>query len=178
MSTKKYILWILTLIFIDQIIKIIINSYFLKSKFEIVPYLLEFRPTYSKGTYLLNLLNIKIEMGILIVFYFIILCLLIIFYNLVRKARKNTTLFDFAFIFIIVAHVCYLIGCIFWEKGCLDYIYLKSLFIFDLKDLYIDCFICLFIVFMYKQQIHTFKDLVELTKQIEHNPLNKQRNMH
>jgi hypothetical protein len=164
MSTKKILFWIFIFIFIDQIVKIIINHYFFEFKFEIIPDLLEFRPVFnSEGSYLLNLLNLKIGVGILIGFYFVLLCLSIIFYILVRKARKNTMLFDLTFIFVAAALVCYLTGNIFWTKGCLDYIHLKSLFIFDLKDLYIDCFICLYIAFSYKQRIWTFRNLVELT---------------
>jgi uncharacterized membrane protein len=96
---------------------------------------------------------------------------MIAFYALVRRAKKNTTLFDFAFIFGAAAYVCALTGDIFWEKGCLDFIYLKPLFIFDLKDLYINCFLCLVIVLTYKyrQQLRAspkdvIRKLVELAK--------------
>jgi lipoprotein signal peptidase len=163
MASKKLIVWIVTLVFIDQIIKIIINRHFLESEFEIIPSLFEFKTVFNnKGTYMLNLLNLHIGKGILIALHFIMLCLGIVFYTLVKRAENSTMLFDCTFIFFAAGLVSHLAGDIFWEKGCLDYIYLKPLFIFDLKDLYNCCFMCLTIVFLYKHR--TFRDLVELTK--------------
>ncbi|MDR1169287.1 MAG: hypothetical protein LBK97_00440 [Prevotellaceae bacterium] len=43
--------------------------------------------------------------------------------------------------------LCALSGNLLWEKGVLDYVYLKPLFVFDLKDIYVDVFICLFLVY-------------------------------
>ncbi|MDR0687264.1 MAG: signal peptidase II [Prevotellaceae bacterium] len=166
MSIKKVLAWILLLVFIDQIVKIVINSYLLESRFVIVPPLFEFRPVFNgKGPYLLShLLNLNINLNIILIVYFVVLCLIIILYNKVRKAKNNTILLDFTFIFSAAAYGCAIVGYIFWEKGCLDFIYLKPLFVFDIKDLYSNCFFCLFIIFLYKQRIRTTKDFVELIK--------------
>jgi len=43
--------------------------------------------------------------------------------------------------------ICALIGNLIWKKGTLDYIYLKPLFVFDLKDTYLDVFIVIFIIY-------------------------------
>jgi hypothetical protein len=166
MSLKKVILWIALLVFIDQIIKIVINNYFLDTGFVIIPPVFEFRPVFNaKGPYFTaHLLKLNIDLNIVCVFYAVVLCLIIILHNKIRKAKNNTVFLDFMFILAIAAHVCALAGFMFWKKGCLDYIYLKPLFVFDLKDLYIDCFICLFGFFLYRQRIRTLKNLVELTK--------------
>jgi hypothetical protein len=166
MSIKKVLAWILLLVFIDQIVKIVINEYFLESRFVIIPPLFEFRPVFNnKGPYLLShLLNLNINLNILLAVYFVILCTIIILYNKVRKAKNNTVLLDVTLIFLVATQICFFISFIFWEKGCLDFIYLKPLFVFDIKDLYANCFLCLFFVFLHKQRIRTGKDFVELTK--------------
>src|SRR5690554_4447980 len=57
MKTQEIILWTLLLIIIDQVIKIIINSYFLESHFDI-PSLIELKPTFNdKHSYFNSLLN-------------------------------------------------------------------------------------------------------------------------
>jgi hypothetical protein len=69
---------------------------------------------------------------------------------LIRKANNNTKLCDFTFIFCVAAYVCSITGFTLWEKGCLDYIYLKPLFVFDLKDLYGNCATVLLFIFIHK----------------------------
>jgi hypothetical protein len=130
--------------------------------FVIIPSLIEFLPVFnSKGTYLSNLFNLNIKIGI---HFFHVICqiAMFIFYILLRKAGNNTTLFDMVFIFFEAGFICSSMGFIFLEKGCLDYTYLKPLFVFDLKDLYLNCFICLLIIFLLKRKIRTSKDLYKL----------------
>jgi len=173
MSIKNITIWIIILVFIDQAIKVIIYDYFFDSMFDIVPFLLEFRPVFnSSGTILFNFLHNSLTLNIgvwIAVFYFVcLLCLVIILYILFRKAKNNIKLFDAAFIFAMAGLVSSLISTIFWEGGCLDYIYLKPFFVFDLKDLYLNCFGILFCAFLYKKRIRTFKQLFELAKIKEH----------
>jgi hypothetical protein len=166
MSIKKVILWIAMLVFIDQIIKIIINKYFFDYRFEIIPSLFEFRPVFNgKGPYYFHLLNLNINLIIITVFNAVILGLVSIWYNKVRRAKNSILLLDFAFIFFVAVFVCSIISFTVWEKGCLDYIYLKPLFVFDLKDLYGNCCTCLSLVFAYKYR--TFKSWSQFTKSHE-----------
>jgi len=74
-----------------------------------------------------------------------------IFYGYFRNTNfKSKRLLDFAFVFLLASIICGLLGNLVWENGTLDYIYLKPLFIFDLKDLYNNCFVVLFCIFAVK----------------------------
>jgi hypothetical protein len=52
----------------------------------------------------------------------------------------------------MAAVLCALIGNIIWRKGTLDYIYLKPLFVFDLKDVYSDFGIIIFLIYAFKNR--------------------------
>lgn len=73
-------------------------------------------------------------------------CLIISFYSFLRNKFQNTRLLDVAFIFQLSGTICWLIGN-FPTNGELDYIYLKSLFVFDLKDVYNNCLVCDLVLF-------------------------------
>jgi hypothetical protein len=138
----------------------------LEYNFGIIPFLFEYKPHFNnRGTYLLNLLNINMSIGINIAYYTFFQCLMIFFYISLRKAKNSTKLFDFAFIFYQAGFMCFILGYILWNKGCLDYIYLRPLFVFDLKDIYLSCFVCLFFIFLYKKRVRTLKEFLELLKQ-------------
>jgi lipoprotein signal peptidase len=126
-------------------------------RFEIIPSLLEFDPTFNdKYNYLNALLNfylhINIPFGVLITAFLIGLIVMIVIYDYLKSIAKKTKLLNLTFILGISGSSCTLIGWLFWEKGVLDYIYLKPLCIFDLKDLYINCFVCLLLVFLHKHK--------------------------
>src|SRR5690554_7262375 len=68
MKTRNIIAWILILIFTDQTIKILINVYFGNVHFEIIPSLLEFKPTFNeRHSWVNNLLddNFGINAGLI-----------------------------------------------------------------------------------------------------------------
>jgi len=54
---------------------------------------------------------------------------------------------------MMAAILCALIGNIIWKNGTLDYIYLKPLFVFDLKDSYSDIGIILFLIYAFKNRV-------------------------
>jgi len=151
-KTKKIISWIFLLVILDQATKIIINSFFMETHFEIIPSLFEFKPTFNdKHSYLNDLLykHFNINLGLLfhVILFLFIGIIVFTFYSYCRSnIVENKKLLDAAFIFFTAGFLCALIGNLIWEKGTLDFIYLKPLFVFDLKDLYINCcFISLFI---------------------------------
>jgi lipoprotein signal peptidase len=153
MSIKKIILWTVILIAIDQLIKVLIYSYFFNVRFEIIPSLLEFYPKFNiQYSYINALLNSHFGINIghvwHIIYVLIIQVVLICIYIYFRK-KNHTKLLDFSLIFfesgIISAFISY-----FFKEGCLDYIYFKPLFIFDLKDLYLNCFRVLFFIYFLK----------------------------
>lgn len=45
-----------------------------------------------------------------------------------------------------------MIGNLIWEKGTLDFIFLKPWFVFDLKDTYGDVAIVLFVIYVIKNR--------------------------
>lgn len=158
MKTRKIIFWIFLLIVIDQTIKIIINSFFLEVHFEIIPSLFEFKPVFndkhSYGNVLLNK-HFNINMGLwfhIIIFLCVQIFMLVLYRYFRGNISDNKKLLDVVIIFQIAGLICALIGNLIWEKGTLDYIYLKPLFIFDLKDLFMNCFIILFLVYMSKNK--------------------------
>jgi len=158
MKARKLIYWIVLLILIDQAIKIIISSFFLENQFEIIPSLFEFKPIFNdKHSYVNSLLykNFNIDMGLWfhIVFFLFIEILLLFLYGYCRKnIFENKKLLDVAFIFQIAGVICALIGNLIWEKGTLDFMYLKPLFIFDFKDMYVNCFVILFLIYFHKNR--------------------------
>jgi hypothetical protein len=64
-------------------------------------------------------------------------------YDLLKAVSDNSRMLNIAFIFGFAGIISSYFGTIVWN-GCLDYIYLKPLFVFDLKDLYINVFLILF----------------------------------
>ena len=165
MKTQKIILWIFLLIIIDQAIKIIINTCFLETTFNIIPAVLEFKPTFNThhswvNSLLYNKFQINIGLWPHIILFLIAEIIMLTIYVLLRKTiHNNTKSLDITFIFQFAGVICAFIGNLIWDKGTLDYIYLKPLFVFDLKDVYINCFVVLLLVYMYKNrsQVRTVK---------------------
>jgi len=170
MRLRKIIFWIFLLIVIDQAIKIVINTFFLEVQFEIIPSLFEFKPTFNdKHSYVNALLYKYFNMNLGLWFHIILFLsaqiIILILYGCLRdNISENKKLLDVAIIFQIAAVICALIGNLIWEKGTLDFMYLKPLFVFDLKDLYLNSFAILFLIFTHKNRtkIKTvkFKDIV------------------
>ncbi|MDR3285922.1 MAG: signal peptidase II [Prevotellaceae bacterium] len=154
MKRKNILLWIALLVIIDQVIKIIINTYFLDIRFNIIPSLFEFYPKFNdKYSYICVLFSLNIGLLVHVIVISAIGITLLFMYNYLKKILINTKLLDFMFVFSMSGIICALIGIVIWTRGTLDYIYLKPLFIFDLKDLYLNVFGCLFLVFFYKNRM-------------------------
>jgi len=136
MKSKTILLWAVALSVIDQVIKLVINRYFLDVRFDIIPPLFYFRPKFNLDYSYVNYL-FKLGMGFwthVIILCFVVI-LLVFMYDLFKTISGNAKIVNIAFIFIFASATCAMIDAIFWG-GSLDYIYLKPLFIFDLKDLY------------------------------------------
>ena len=164
MKTKENIWWTLLLIFIDQTAKIVIYHFYMDTHFDIIPSLFEFRPVFndkhSYVNYLLNQkLNINIGFWIHMVIFAAAECIILALYVFLRNLSKKTKLLDIAIIFQTAGIICALLGNIVWEKGVLDFIYLKPLFIFDLKDIYLNTFTVFFLIYVHKhrEKVRTLK---------------------
>ena len=159
MKKATTLAWIAGFSLLDQVIKIIIQSRFLETRFDIVPHLLEFRPKYNFDySYVNQTLNLGMtRWGTILLTIFLGVVFLWV-YRLFRHYSKHKRGWDWGFVFVFSALICALLSHFFWE-GVLDYIYLKPLFIFDLKDVYgWTGVICVWI-----SQIRDYRDGVRIT---------------
>ena len=155
MKLKPFILWIIALVIIDQTLKIIINAYFLESQFVIIKSLLEIKPVFSDlHSYPNALLNyyFGINVGLLphLIIFAIGMFIMLSVYLTLKKIEQNRKLLDCAFILLFAAFCCALIGNLIWKKGTLDFIYTKPFPTVDMKDLYVNCFVFLFLIYVFK----------------------------
>ena len=152
MKTRTVLLWAIALFIIDQIIKIVINRYFIDVRFDIIPPLFYFKPKFNIHYSWVNDL-FKLGWGFwthIIIFCFVVI-LIVFLYDLFKTIFDNAKIIGIAFSFIFAATLCASIDTIYWG-GSLDYIYLKPLFIFDLKDLYSKIWMILFLLIMLKNR--------------------------
>ncbi len=131
------------LILLEQGIKLVVNRN-LDAFFPIVPPVLYFKPMFNRDY---SWINSMFQLGvgkwvhIALVIGMLVFILLVYLYALKRADSKYINVM---FAFVIAGAVCSLIDKLFWG-GSLDYIMLSGFFTFDLKDVYINVFIGLFI---------------------------------
>lgn len=131
------------LIIIEQGLKLIVNRN-LDAFFPIVPPVLYFKPMFNRDY---SWINSMFQLGvgkwvhIALVIGMLVFILLAYDYALKKAGGKYINVM---FAFVIAGAVCSLIDKLFWG-GSLDYILLSGFFTFDLKDVYINVFIGLFI---------------------------------
>ncbi len=177
MKTKTVLLWAIILFFVDQVIKVVIDRYFLEVNFDIIPPLFYFKPTFNdKYSWINGLFHLGMGFWAHVVLLCLAAVILIIMYIFLKKASGNAKMVNITFIFGFAGMFCGLIGTICWG-GCLDYIYLKPLFVFDLKDLYIDTFVILLLLYYYKNKAYLssikFKDIFSSFKRFLNLPTTK-----
>jgi len=160
MKTQTIIIWILILVIIDQSIKIIIYNFYGEINFEIIPSLIEFKPTFNVKHSWVNVLMNKyfgINVGLLphIIMYILIGILIPVYFSYFRNnISTNKKLIDTATIFFMAAILCALIGNTIWQKGTLDFIYFKPFStVSDLKDTYSDIGIIIFLIYVFKNRV-------------------------
>ena len=165
MKYREMTLWILLLAVIDQLIKIIIYCYFFDVQFTIIPPVFYFEPVFNYlHTYAANLLQINAGQWPNIILKAAVLLVVLLGTDYVRWIA-NYKLLDWGLLFIISGCVCSLTDTVFWNK-CLDYIYLKPLFVFDLKDMYLNIGAVLFVLSLYKnrEELKSVKKFPEYIK--------------
>jgi len=150
----KVLLWIMILILVDQLSKVIIYQYFFDTNFTIIPHLLEFYPKFNLGYYYNDLLKLNAPPYLFIIFNIIVQFVMVFLFI---RNRNQSKLFDWMFIFCEAGYNCSLITEIAWTKGCLDFIYLRPLFIFDFKDIYVSIFSALIIIYSITKSIKKVK---------------------
>jgi len=150
MKTRTVILWAIVLFVIDQVIKIVIERYFFDVNFDMIPPLFYFKPKYNINySYVNDLFKLGWGFWTHVILNCIASIIIVFLYDIFKTISGNAKIIGFAFIFIFAAMLCSLIDKVCWG-GSLDYIYLKPLFIFDLKDLYSKVFLVLLVLYCIK----------------------------
>lgn len=157
MKIRRVILWTIVLVAMEQIIKLVISLNYRDITIEIIPSLVEFKPTLNNKTfYWLGLMNIDVGRWARLATGIIILGILCLFFLYLKRTLQNKKWLDIAFTFGFAGVLCSLSDNVFFS-GSWDYVYLKPLFIFDLKDIYMNCFSIFFIICCYKNRVEISK---------------------
>jgi lipoprotein signal peptidase len=152
MKIRTIALWTIVLVVIEQIIKLIISGYYRDINFDIIPSLLAFKPTLNnKSFYWLGLMNIDVGRWARLTTGIIGLGILCLLHRYLKTILKNEKWVDIAFIFGFAGIICSMCDNTFFG-GSWDYVYLKPLFVFDLKDVYLNCFAFLFLISFVKNK--------------------------
>lgn len=147
---KKVGVWlaILVLVTIDQGIKVIINNNYLSHNVPIWEPWLYFRPMFNRDY---SWFNSMLQLGIgrwlhtlLVVAVMVLICLI---YHKLNKTAVTPVFIDTLFVFVFAGAACSLIDKIYWD-GSLDYIFVNGFFTFDLKDVYLNTFNALLVLFL------------------------------
>lgn len=150
MKIKAVILWAIVLVVIEQLIKWIIYINYRDLNIEMIPSLLEFKPTLNnKSFYWLGLMNIEVGRWSRMVTAILVLGVFCLFYLYMKALSSKNKMLDIAFVFGFAGLLCSFCDNLFFG-GSWDYVYLKPLFVFDLKDVYLNCFAIFFLLFYLK----------------------------
>lgn len=128
---------VLALAALDQAIKFIIAAHWAGKAIVIIPGVMEFRPTVNLDhSYLNQVLNLGMGFWRTMILSILSAVLFFTLYKLLRQRSVNVRLLDASLIFIFSAVSSALFSHIL-GNGVLDYICLRHLFTFDLKDAYV-----------------------------------------
>ena len=156
----RFVLIALTLILIDQIIKIIIASNFMEPHVHIdwIEGILAFCPTQNIHlSWIPSVLDYMMPVYMAVTLIIISILLAIALYRLITYCSFNWSrhryLPGLILLFTLSGASCAFIDVVFWG-GSIDYIQLFNWFIFDLKDVYSSLgsvFVLLYLIAYYKQ---------------------------
>ena len=138
---RSSILWIVSLVAIDQVIKLFIAHFLMESQFTIVPHVFSFKTTQNIHLgWIWNMLDFMMPLYMAVAISVIAIFIIIVLYRYLKFITfdwgKYNKLPNIILIFLLAGAFCKLIDDIFWG-GSLDYIQLFDWFIFDLKDVYL-----------------------------------------
>lgn len=148
-SSKTLLIIFLILFLLDQGGKLIIKLFFFDKSFYIIDKFLSFNPIInSQGSWLNARFGTGVSFGFLIFLNIIALILFWEGYRYYNNLDHKDPWSDLCLVFIMAGCICSLIDKIFYG-GSLDFIGISDLFIADLKDIYINIAIFLFILTVY-----------------------------
>lgn len=154
MNRVKLICILGFMVLLDQCIKLFIYYRHMDKSLNILFDFVLFEPMInSKYSWINSMLDLGIGKIIHVILGTLALMIVLLVYSFISKMYNITKLTDFLFMSIIAGSICSLIDKLFWG-GSLDYIRLKGLFTFDLKDMYVSIFEVILIgmlIFNYKK---------------------------
>lgn len=128
------------MVLVDQAIKLYIYHYHMDKSLDLLFNFVRFTPKFNRNySWLNNLFDLGIGKAAHIIINIFVLVLICLFFAYIRKMHNCSRLTEFIFICVLSGIICSLIDKIFWD-GSLDYIQLRGLFTFDLKDVYLTVF--------------------------------------
>lgn len=176
MRTRNIILLILLLVIADQVVKLIIYKSFMEVSGVIVPQVLEFKPIFNnKYSFVNDLTYKKTGMDAGLIFHAIVFALvwlvLFPFYKFFKNIAPGNKTLDVSFSFLTAGVICAYLGILIWQDGTLDFLHFKlgASVVFDLKDIYINCFVILLIIStkkIEKEHKTTLQDMMHYIKSL------------
>ena len=149
-TTKCKVIIFIVLMLFDQGIKLIIKFTCFDAFVEIIPKFLFFNPIINThGSWLNARFDLAANFPVLISLNAVFLFILFELYRYGKSKDHNSFWMDMCFLFILSGALCSLIDKVFYG-GSLDFIGISSLFIADIKDIYINLGLLFFIMFIYK----------------------------
>lgn len=151
---KETKLIILILVLIDQITKIVVNSFFKEKSFRLLYGKLGFEVYLNKYYMSIFNSNLGLNLSTLILTFInlIILIFLVSFYLYIIKTNSLNKVLRLSLILIISANICSIIDKVFWG-GSLDFIVFFG-YIIDIKDILLYLGVLSFgIIYIYKYEI-------------------------
>lgn len=142
----RRLLVIVILIIIDIFIKIIIDNFYFDKVFMLNQWF-GFKP-YLNTTQLSifnNELKLNVSLNVLIILNILLIPIIPLTIKWINIGNKYMKFVNASEILLLSGAFCSLIDKIFWG-GSLDYIYVRKLFICDLKDIYMFSSVCILII--------------------------------
>jgi signal peptidase II len=128
------------------------------SNFNLIGGIVSFKPHINTDySWLNSSMKLGISFTVHIIMNITAIILILLAYDFLRSRHALSILEHMVFAMLFSGALCSMIDKVFWG-GSLDYIYLKGLFIFDLKDVYISAFEVLFL-WCFITNYKNFRDL-------------------
>lgn len=148
-SLKTFLGIFAFLMIFDQGLKLFINNFLFETKLNIIDEFLSFNPIINtNGSWLNARFDTSLSFSFLIITNVLALALFLEVYRYFLSKSHNSFWEDSCFLFIFCGALCSLIDKVFYG-GSLDFIGIGNLFVADIKDIYIDIGMLLFIVSIY-----------------------------
>lgn len=162
------------MVLLDQSIKLCIYHNHMDKSLDLLFGFVRFEPKFNKEySWLNNLFDLGISKAAHIMLNVLALILFWLFFCYIREMHNCSRLTNFIFICVLSGFICSLADKIFWD-GSLDFIQLRGLFTFDLKDLYLTVFevaVIAMLIFNYRNmrsidEKQVARDFIRYTKNL------------